>query len=107
MWILSATARITRWALPLTILAALFAGCGGKGGGQSGPSRNEVAQAVADRLGADDAQAGCTANYLFEDYDADELRVIVDEGMGGLPQPRWEPYLTATLACLTQPLDGR
>jgi hypothetical protein len=83
----------------------LLVACGGDGG--DAPSADEIEQAMADQLGADGGQAACIRHYLVEDYEGAELRDLVDDGMGALPQARWEPYLTASLACLTRPVDDR
>lgn len=83
----------------------LLVACGDDGGGAEGPSDETLEQALMERHGADPEQAGCIAEYLRDDYDAAELTVIVDDGVGALPQARWETYLTASLACLTRPLE--
>lgn len=87
-------------------LLLLVAACGDDAGA-AGPSDEALEQALMDRHGADAEQAQCIATYLHEEYDPAELTVIVEDGVGALPQARWETYLTASLACLTQPLENR
>lgn len=66
----------------------------------------EFESVMQDRFGATDDQARCITGYVFDRYDQDDIDVIVDEGMAALAQARWEPYLNASIACLThdQPL---
>ncbi len=92
--------------LAAAVALLLVVACG-DGGGTEGPSDQAVEQALMDRHGADAEQARCIAEYLYDDYDPAELAVIVEDGVGALPQARWETYLTASLACLTQPLGDR
>ncbi len=93
-----------RRLLLATVLSVLLVACGD--GSDGAPSDDEIERAMTDQLGADGDQAACIRRYLVQDYGASELQTLVADGMGALPQPLWEPYLTASLACLTQPLDG-
>jgi hypothetical protein len=93
-----------RIAALILLCALALAGCGDDG---RRPDDDAIEAAVAERHGADHDQAVCLREYLVADYDADELEVLVDEGVGALPQARWDPYLLASVACLTQPLDDR
>jgi len=87
-------------ALSIALPFALGA-CGSDGDG--GPSATAVADAMVDRYGASPAQADCIARYAVEDYDPEELVVIVEAGIVGLPQARWERHLSAVVTCLTLP----
>ena len=88
----------------MLVLAGLLAlgGCGDDSG-TGAPSRADLDAATVERLGVDEAQAACIGDYLVEDYSGEERQVLVDEGMIGLPQARWDPWLMASLACTTDP----
>jgi hypothetical protein len=55
-------------------------------------------------------QAGCVGDYVFDAYEAQEIRVIHEEGMTKLPWLRWGEYAYAMVACVihdevVEPLD--
>lgn len=85
---------------------ALVASCGADA--TATVDEDRFAAAMIEEFGATEEQAQCITDYVFEDYDAAEIEVLVDDGMAALPQARWEPYLNASAACLThdEPLDG-
>ena len=95
----------------LAVLVALVlttaAGCSS---GDDAPSadRAEFGRTMEERYGIDREQAACITEYVFDDYDDAEIVVLTDDGMPALPQARWEPYLNATVTCIThdEPLDG-
>lgn len=69
---------------------------------------DEFTSAMQDRFGIGEQRATCITEYVFEDYGADEITVLVDQGLPALPQARWEPYLNSSAACIThdEPLPG-
>lgn len=103
-------ARALALSVALLVVAGATGCSSGEGNGDTEATvgRNGFVAAMEDRYGVDDDQAACIADYVFEDYDPAEIAVLADEGMPALPQARWEPYLNATVACIThdQPLRG-
>lgn len=71
-------------------------------------TRDEFTSAVQDRFGIDERRAACITDYVFEDYGADEVTVLAEQGLPALGPARWEPYLNASAACIThdEPLPG-
>ncbi|MBL8774583.1 MAG: hypothetical protein JNK12_01575 [Acidimicrobiales bacterium] len=103
-------ARALAFSVALLAVAAAT-GCSsgeGDGGAEATVGRTGFVAAMEERYGVDGEQAACIADYVFEDYDPAEIAVLAEEGMPALPQARWEPYLNATVACIThdQPLAG-
>ena len=81
------------------LLCLVLAGCGRSDA--DGPDQQRFEAVVQERLGATDAQAACISDYVFDAYEPSEIDVLIEEGMPALPQARWEPYLTAAIACVT------
>lgn len=93
-------------AATVAVLGLLLSACGDEAEPSLG--RGEFSDTMVERFGATDTQADCITDYVFDEYDADEIQVLVDEGMGALPQARWSAYLNAAASCIThdQPLEG-
>lgn len=92
----------------LTAFALVFVAIACSDQPSSTVDRTEFAASMVERFAATEAQARCITDYVFDDYDAAEIEVLVDEGMGALPQARWSGYLNAAAACIThdQPIEG-
>lgn len=88
-----------RSILVATALAVLTVG--GCGDEADRPSRAAFEDEMVERYGADVDQAQCITDYTFDFYDDDEIELLRREGIGGIPQARWERHLSATVACLT------
>lgn len=99
--------RATAAALVIASLLAITVGCASDDEGPAA-DRGAFGRAMEERYGIDEDTAACISGYVVEDYDAAEIAVLIDEGMAGLPQARWEGYLNATVTCIThdEPLDG-
>ncbi len=91
-------------AAALSVLVATTA-CSSDSGA-AGIDERRFESVMQERFGATEAQARCITAYVFDRYDQGDIEVLVDDGMAALPQARWEPYLNASIACLTydQPL---
>lgn len=98
---------IATLALAVTLAAASCTGSD-DGSGDDAVSPDEFTSVMQDRFGIDERRATCLTDYVFEDYDADEIAVLAEQGLPALPQARWEPYLNSSAACIThdEPLPG-
>lgn len=94
-------------AAAVGLLALAAAGCTSGDGGAT-VDRASFTGTMQDRFAIDAERASCITDYVFEDYDADEVAVLADQGVAALPQVRWGPYLDASAACIThdEPLPG-
>ena len=57
---------------------------------------------MQERFGAGLDQARCLREYAYDDYDDEAIRVLYDDGVTALPKALWDPFVLATIACLTE-----
>lgn len=91
-------------AVPLAAVLTLAAvGCGSRD--DTTVSRSDFEARTQQVQGADDGEARCIADYVYAEYEPQDIRTIHDEGISGLPLGQWDPYFHSVIGCLVA--DGQ
>jgi hypothetical protein len=80
------------------LATTLLVGCGG-GDGVAPVPRADFVGEMAERYATGEAEATCIADYVYDEYDRGEIRVLYDDGVQALPQARWDAFLQSVIGC--------